>query len=328
MAAMTTDRLAAVLHLLAVAAAREIPPAVSRAAAPATVEILLATELPPAVSVQLALLAVEILLAAEIPLAVSRVAVRATAEILLAAEIPLAVSRVAVRATAEILLAAEIPLAVSPEAALATAEILLAAGIPLAVSREAATAAADLPLAVLLRLACPGPRALWPVSRFPETDRVMPRPSPDAGPSVLPRPGEWQPHELYAPEPNDNDSKDKDHKSLAKTRGRDWALRDANHKSTPITRHIQVECYLDRLVLVPEGGVGPRKVIPLGPRTAGSIDKFTAAVWEQMDSWGMAGNGMYWHPVLNVRVAPDAQRRFDDFRSLLKDSGLMIERTQ
>jgi uncharacterized membrane protein YgcG len=163
----------------------------------------------------------------------------------------------------------------------------------------------------------------------PETDRPMPPRSADAGPGALPRPGEWQPHELYAPKPDDdNDEKDKDHKSLAKTRGRDWALRDANHKSTPITRHIRVECYNDRLVIVPEGGAGTRKEIPLGPRTVGSIDKFIAAVWEQMDSWGMAGNGMYWHPVLNVSVAPGAQQRFDDFRSLLKNSGLTVERTQ
>lgn len=105
-------------------------------------------------------------------------------------------------------------------------------------------------------------------------------------------------------------------------------MRDANHKSTPITRHIQVECNVDRLVIVPEGGVGSRKEIPLGPRTAGSIDKFTAAVWEKMDSWGMAGNGMYWHPVLNVRVGPGAQQRFDDFKSLLEGSGLTIEKMQ
>ena len=56
-----------------------------------------------------------------------------------------------------------------------------------------------------------------------------------------------------------------------------------------------------------------------------SIDKFTAAVWEQMDSWGMAGTGMYWHPVLNVHVAPGARGHFDEMKALLKDSGLTIQ---
>jgi len=132
---------------------------------------------------------------------------------------------------------------------------------------------------------------------------------------------------MYDTRPDDNDKKD-DPKSLAKKRGRDWGLRDANHKSTPISRPIRVECYADRLVLVPDTGWSGRKEIPLGPRTEGSIDKFIAAVWDDMDSWGMAGNSMYWHPVLNCYVAPGGQQRFNDLHILLEGSGLPVERKQ
>ena len=160
-----------------------------------------------------------------------------------------------------------------------------------------------------------------------EQDRPTRPTSSDDQAGSAPRPGEWQPHEMYDTRPDDNDKKD-DPKSLAKKRGRDWGLRDANHKSTPISRPIRVECYADRLVLVPDTGWSGRKEIPLGPRTEGSIDKFIAAVWDDMDSWGMAGNSMYWHPVLNCYVAPGGQQRFNDLHILLEGSGLPVERKQ
>ena len=165
---------------------------------------------------------------------------------------------------------------------------------------------------------------------FTPPDGPPPRPSPPGGQLMPPlRPGEWRPSQDPPPEDKDDDKdsdQKKDLKSLAKTRGQNWGLRDAGRKSTPLTRTIRVDCYADRLVLAPGPGMGAPKQIPLGPRTAGSIDKFIAALWEQMDSWGIAGEGMYWRPVLKVYVAPGAQRRLEDMNLLLKDSGFTIER--
>ena len=162
-----------------------------------------------------------------------------------------------------------------------------------------------------------------------ETDRPPLGRLSDGAAAVAPRPGEWQPHDIYPQQPEendkDNDAKKKD-KSLAKTRGKDWALRDANRKSTPITRAICIHCFPDRLALVPEPGYGVRKEIPLGPRTGEAMDKFIRAIWEQMDSWGMAGSGMYWHPVLQVYVVAGGERRFADLTVLLDGSGFTIER--
>ena len=115
-------------------------------------------------------------------------------------------------------------------------------------------------------------------------------------------------------------------KSLAERRGYDWGLRDAAGGSVGITRPIRVECHADRLVVVSESGPAGQKVIPLGPRTISSIDTFISAIWECMESWGIAGRGMYWRPMLDVHVAADAEDRFADFSALLEDSGIIVKR--
>ena len=156
--------------------------------------------------------------------------------------------------------------------------------------------------------------------------------APTAGQSVtLPRPGEWQPREEFAsPRNRDEDPDDKKHnkraKSMVDKRGEDWGLRDAAHGSVAVTRPIRVECYPDRLVLVPEPGSGSPKTIPMPATTERAIDKLVSVVWEHMDSWGMAGRGMYWRPILHVAVAPGAEPRFDDLSRLLQGSGLTVQR--
>ena len=112
---------------------------------------------------------------------------------------------------------------------------------------------------------------------------------------------------------------------MAAKRGADWGLRDAARGSVGVTRPIRVECYADRLVVVSDRSPADNKVIALGPRTASSIDTFVSAVWEHME-WGMAGRGMYWRPVLQVYVAPDAEQRFAELSALLEGSGLTVER--
>jgi hypothetical protein len=64
----------------------------------------------------------------------------------------------------------------------------------------------------------------------------------------------------------------------------------------------------------------------MGPRTSRAVDPLVSAVWEQMESWGIAGRGTFWRPVLQVYVAPGADRRFTDLSNLLDGSGLTLER--
>lgn len=112
--------------------------------------------------------------------------------------------------------------------------------------------------------------------------------------------------------------------SLAETRGRNWGLPDANRTAVAITRPIRVECHSDRLVIVPEAGLGERRTIPLAGGTAGSIDSFVSSVWDYMEAWGRAGRGMYWRPILNVYLGAGADPRMAELEALLDDSGLIV----
>jgi len=145
------------------------------------------------------------------------------------------------------------------------------------------------------------------------------------GPAL--RPGEWQPGEPssdQAASPADQPAHAP--RSLAQTRGRNWGLRDTGGGSVPLNRPIRVDCYRDRLVIVPEKGQAGGRTVQLPARTEDAIDGFVSAIWEQIDSWGIAGRGMYWRPTLNVYVAPDAGRRYSELHELLDGSGLEIKR--
>ena len=166
------------------------------------------------------------------------------------------------------------------------------------------------------------------VSGRPAEEQVSP------GADALPlRPGEWRPSPPPSSKRSPGDAKDSAPErrsglaecSLAEMRGRNWGLPDTSGGAIPITRPIRVDCLPDRLVIAPQSKQGCR-VVHLGPRTRNSVDEMVSAVWDHMDTWGIAGRGMYWRPVLSIRVAPGAEGRYKDLNVLLKESGLRVER--
>jgi len=152
------------------------------------------------------------------------------------------------------------------------------------------------------------------------------RPETDLGPAgTAPRPGEWNP-ESASPGGGADTCTSATVRSLADVRGHNWGLRHAGRGSMPVARSIRVDCFPDRLAVVPEAALGEPKVIHLSQRTADSVDALVSAVWDVIDRWGIAGNGMYWRPVLSFRVRPDGDQRFRDLEVLLEGSGLGVER--
>jgi len=165
------------------------------------------------------------------------------------------------------------------------------------------------------------------------------RPDPSSAMAMAPttplRPGEWRPNE----EPP---SRDREAEEKAKAEKKkhpydkvkmdhdqnDWALRNATRHAAAISRPIHVDCFPDRIVLVPEGNSGEPRVIFCNNGGERDADQLVAAVWEIMDTWGMAGREMYWRPVLNFYVVPGAEPRMLDISRSLEGSGLMIERKQ
>ncbi|MGQ9605747.1 MAG: hypothetical protein ACUVTW_06060 [Thermogutta sp.] len=112
---------------------------------------------------------------------------------------------------------------------------------------------------------------------------------------------------------------------LATGRGVGWAVPGHDRGAIPVTRPIRIECYADRIVLVPEKGLDRPQVFTLEEGLESAVDRLIASLNEYMKSWGIAGNGMYWRPVLNVRTAPGAATVYRGLQILLQDSGLQID---
>lgn len=116
---------------------------------------------------------------------------------------------------------------------------------------------------------------------------------------------------------------------MSETRGADWALPNSTPQATGVTRPLNIACYPDRLLILPDRGDSrPPRVVMLPANTADGMDTFVQAVWDVMDGWGLALAGGYWKPILYVQVQPHAERRFQDLQTLLHDSGLDVRRKQ
>lgn len=116
--------------------------------------------------------------------------------------------------------------------------------------------------------------------------------------------------------------------SLAQSRGANWALRNASDQATGITRPIRVACLPDRLMILPQRGEQQRsRVVDVPGRLNDAIDEFVTAIWQHTEQWGIAVVGGYWKPVLTIEVAPGAEQRFAELKSLLVDSGVEARRT-
>ena len=172
----------------------------------------------------------------------------------------------------------------------------------------------------------------------PPSIRTDPSSSMAMAPAAPLLPGEWRPSQETNPPKRDRDEEEKEKEKEKKKHPydkvkidhdqNDWALRNATRHAAAISRPIHVDCYLDRIVLVPEANSGEPRVILCDSGRQRDADKLVAAVWEIMDTWGMAGREMYWRPVLNFYVAPGAEPRMLDLVRSLEGSGLVIERKQ
>jgi len=115
-------------------------------------------------------------------------------------------------------------------------------------------------------------------------------------------------------------------RSTAQVRAHNWALPNMHNASMGVQRPIRVECYADRIILLPDTHDQEAQTIPLGERTDDAVDQLVAAVRTYTKSWGMAGRGMYWKPQLVLNVNPNAESRAADLQAILADSGWDVKR--
>jgi TolA-binding protein len=114
---------------------------------------------------------------------------------------------------------------------------------------------------------------------------------------------------------------------LPSSRGPEWGLPNRAEGATGITRPINIACYADRLVILPEDRRRGRPVeLPIDGSLREEVDKLVPKIWERMESWGIAGSRMYWKPVLQVEVREGADERYAELARLLEDSGIVVKR--
>ncbi len=118
--------------------------------------------------------------------------------------------------------------------------------------------------------------------------------------------------------------------SIADARGSNWAIERAAQKSVAIRRTIPVVVRHNQIALLTaesfsRGSETDGQVISLDQPIENISDEFIAALGEQIEEWGLAGQGMYWRPVLKLHFGPDAILTANRVVELLKDSGVEVQ---
>ena len=90
-----------------------------------------------------------------------------------------------------------------------------------------------------------------------------------------------------------------------------------------------IRCSQSSLVILADDGSGKQvRAVPLGERTEDAVDDLLTGVWDHITSWGLAGHGMYWHPVLVLDTTADGQARAADLKRLMASSGIDVRDKQ
>ncbi len=118
-------------------------------------------------------------------------------------------------------------------------------------------------------------------------------------------------------------------KSIADSHGQNWAVARGARGAVPIRRPISVLVRKDRLTLLPSrhiaaGATETGTVISLNQTDRQISSQFVEALRARIDQWGLAGNGLYWRPVLKLNLGPEAEQTAREITHLLHDSGVEI----
>jgi hypothetical protein len=102
--------------------------------------------------------------------------------------------------------------------------------------------------------------------------------------------------------------------------------------AVPIRRPIQVVIRQDRMAILQSRHAGENSsyggaVISLNQPTEQVMEEFATALRAHRKDWGLAGNGLYWRPVLQLNVGPRGQQQAIRLAPLLEGSGIEIDRS-
>ena len=113
---------------------------------------------------------------------------------------------------------------------------------------------------------------------------------------------------------------------ISDVRGDNWALPGISGGSFAFARPIRVEITKGDVTLFPTDSRQRPIRVSFESNTRHTIEQFVAAIWRYMETWGTAGRGMYWKPVLNIYTEKGAEPRAAELEHLLQRSGIEIKR--
>ena len=116
-------------------------------------------------------------------------------------------------------------------------------------------------------------------------------------------------------------------RELVKRRGANWALPPSitHTQGNAIVRTIRVQCYPNRMVLMPPSRGGATEMFGLADNDMNRATiELASAVRDRIKRWGAAIPGGRWQPRLDVEVMPQGEQRFYQLQRLMSGSGVEI----
>lgn len=116
-------------------------------------------------------------------------------------------------------------------------------------------------------------------------------------------------------------------RSVANSRGRNWAWSEGPRTQTPVVRSIRLVCANDHWLILPDAGKKSGEVrIEFDGSPRERAERLAKLIHSRVESWGLALSGGYWKPILVAEVQPGADWRYDQLLRLLEHSGLEVRR--
>ncbi len=117
--------------------------------------------------------------------------------------------------------------------------------------------------------------------------------------------------------------------SIADSQGRNWAVQRGGRGAVPIRRTIQVVVRENQIALLQSrhtlgSETSTGQVISLDQPTNQISREFVAALRTRIAEWGLAGNGLYWRPMLKLNVGSGGEQTAEQVLRLLKNSGVEV----
>ena len=121
-----------------------------------------------------------------------------------------------------------------------------------------------------------------------------------------------------------------EYRKESKPRGKNWAIADGRPGTIPIRRSIQIVVRGDALAILPEASAtddasAHGREFRFGNSPDEAYEELIAAVEKRIRDWGMAGEGLSWRPVVELKVSADADGRVDELMRQLKYSGVEVQ---